>query len=84
VADNEIIPVPVITVFTKFDALWDEAYGQLRESGLGLTRAECKRRAPDHAKEIFAKAKSWDRLYQARYPPKVHICLAGEPTTHFI
>jgi len=66
--------VPVIAVFTKLDALWDEAYGQLKNSGLG--RAECKRRTPDLAKEIFGKAKIWDRLCEALHPPKGHICLA--------
>ncbi|OAX33043.1 hypothetical protein K503DRAFT_869807 [Rhizopogon vinicolor AM-OR11-026] len=66
--------VPVIAVFTKFDALWDDAYGQLKESG--LTRVECRKMAPDRAKEIFANMKIWDRLRDTRYPPKDFVYLA--------
>ncbi|KAJ8594170.1 hypothetical protein M405DRAFT_809478, partial [Rhizopogon salebrosus TDB-379] len=68
--------VPVIAVFTKFDALWDDAYGQLKSSG--LTRRECSIRAPERAKEIFANAKIWDRLRETKYPPKDSVCVAGE------
>ncbi|OAX31366.1 hypothetical protein K503DRAFT_870657 [Rhizopogon vinicolor AM-OR11-026] len=66
--------VPVIAVFTKFDALWDDAFGQLRESG--LTRMESKRRTPEKAKEIFAQMKIWDRLHRTQYPPKDWVYLA--------
>jgi len=81
-ADNAFLPVPVIAVFTKFDALWDDAYEQLKDSG--LSRSECKRKAPEFAKAIFAKAKIWDRLCENPYPPKGHVYLAGELTTCFI
>ncbi|KAJ8593996.1 GTP-binding protein [Rhizopogon salebrosus TDB-379] len=67
--------VPVIGVFTKFDALWDDAYGQLKRSG--LTRRECSNRAPERAREIFADAKIWDRLRETQYPPKDCVCVAG-------
>ena len=80
--DNAFLPVPVIAVFTKFDALWDDAYEQLRDSG--LSRSEAKRKAPEFAKVIFAQAKIWDRLCGNRYPPKGHECLAGEFTTDFV
>ncbi|OAX31870.1 hypothetical protein K503DRAFT_38745 [Rhizopogon vinicolor AM-OR11-026] len=66
--------VPVITVITKFDALWIHAYRQLVESG--LTRIECKRMAPERAKEIFTNMKIWDRLRETRYPPKDWVYLA--------
>ncbi|OAX33231.1 hypothetical protein K503DRAFT_775825 [Rhizopogon vinicolor AM-OR11-026] len=66
--------VPVIAVFTKFDALWDDAYAQLKESG--LTRMESKRMAPEKAKEIFTNMKIWDRLRQTQYPPKDYVYLA--------
>ncbi|OAX30789.1 hypothetical protein K503DRAFT_704807, partial [Rhizopogon vinicolor AM-OR11-026] len=66
--------VPVIAVFTKFDALWDDAFGQLKESG--LTQLESKRRAPEKAKEICTKMKIWDRLRETQYPPKDCIYLA--------
>jgi len=81
VADNAFLPVPVIAVFTKFDALWDNAYEQLKDSG--LSRSESLREAPEFAKAIFAKAKIWDRLCENQYPPKAHVYLAGE-STHFV
>ena len=82
VADSAFVPVPVIAVFTKFDALWDNAYEQLKDSG--LSRRESSSKAPEFAKAIFAKAKIWDRLCENRYPPKDHVYLAGELTTHFV
>src|SRR5882757_8131310 len=82
VADDAFASVPVIAVFTKFDALWDDAYGQLKESG--LTRMECKRMAPEKAKEIFTNMKIWDRLRETRYPPKDYVYLAGVSTHDFI
>jgi hypothetical protein len=81
VTDRAFASVPVIAVFTKFDALYDDAYGQLRRSG--LTRRESSNRAPEGAKEIFANAKIWDRLHETQYPPKDCVCLAGESTCDF-
>jgi len=72
----------VIAVFTKFDALWDDAFGQLRESG--STRMESKRMAPEKAKEIFTNMKIWDRLRGTQYPPKDYVYLAGVSTHDFI
>jgi hypothetical protein len=71
-----VFPVPVIAVFTKFDALYDDAYGQLRDSG--LTRGESSKRAPELAKEIFANAGIWGRLCDTPYPPKDYACLVGQ------
>ena len=82
VTDYGFDSVPVIAVFTKFDALWVKAYGQLKK--LGLTRVECKRMAPDRAKEIFADMKIWDRLRDTRYPPKDFVYLAGVSTDDFV
>ena len=82
VADDGFASVPVIAVFTKFDALWDDAFGQLRE--LGLTRMESKRMVPEKAKEIFTNMKIWDRLRESRYPPKACVYLAGVSTHDFI
>jgi hypothetical protein len=80
--DYAVASVPVIAVFTKFDALWDDAYGQLKRSG--LTRRECSNRAPELAREILADAKIWDRLRKAQYPPKDCVCVAGESTCDLI
>ena len=82
VADDGFASVPVIAVFTKFDALWDDAFGQLRESG--LTRMESKRLVPEKAKEIFTNMKIWDRLRETQYPPKDYVYLAGVSTPDLI
>jgi hypothetical protein len=82
VTDYAFASVPVIAVFTKFDALWDDAYGQLKSSG--LARRECSIRAPERAKEIFANAKIWDRLRETKHPPKDSVCMAGKSTCDFV
>src|SRR5882757_9264171 len=82
VTDDGFVSVPVIAVFTKFDALWDAAFGQLKESG--LTWMESKRVAPERAKEIFTNMKIWDRLRETQYPPKDCVYLAGVSTHHLI
>jgi len=82
VTHNAFLPVPVIAVFTKFDALWDDAYEQLKDSG--LSRSESLREAPEFAKTIFTNAKIWDRLCENRYPPKGHVYLAGELIAHCV
>jgi hypothetical protein len=81
-ADDGLDSVPVIVVFTKFDVLWDDAYGQLKESG--LTQMECKRMVPEKAKEILTSMKIWDRLCKTQYPPKDWVYLAGASTLDFI
>jgi hypothetical protein len=78
VTDCAFASAPVIAVFTKFDALWGDAYGQLKRSG--FSRRECSNRAPEHAKEIFANLKIWDRLCETQYPPKDCVCTACEWT----
>src|SRR5947209_1977434 len=82
VADDGFVSVPVIAVFTKFDALWDDAFGQLKKSG--LTRMESKRMAPEKAKEIFTNMRIWDRLRETQYPPKDCVYLAGVSSDDFI
>ena len=80
--DCAFASVPVIAVFTKFDALWGDAYGQLKKSG--LSRRECSNGAPERAKEIFADAKIWDRLRETKYPPKDSVSVSGESTCGLI
>jgi hypothetical protein len=72
----------VIAVFTKFDALLGDAYGQLKRSG--VARKERSIRAPERAQEIFANAKIWDRLRETKYPPKDSVRMAGESTCDFV
>ncbi|KAJ8583001.1 hypothetical protein M405DRAFT_829652 [Rhizopogon salebrosus TDB-379] len=61
--------VPVIAVFTKFDALWAVALGQLRRTP-GLTRKDIFEGTPKRVEEIFTNANIWGRLCETRHPPK--------------
>ncbi|KAG2052575.1 hypothetical protein BDR06DRAFT_957630 [Suillus hirtellus] len=68
--------IPVIVLFTKFDALYDEAYAQLRKKGTPWKDA--KGLAPKHAEESFAIGWQLKFLYDSKKiqrPPKCHICL---------
>ncbi|KZP15899.1 hypothetical protein FIBSPDRAFT_895415 [Athelia psychrophila] len=64
--------VPVIVIFTKFDAMDDKAFGELIEQGLSTD--EARARAPDHAAVIFERDLK-DVLYGMKYPPKSHVLL---------
>ena len=74
--------VPVVVVFTKFDALSVVAFGELSKTS-GLPRSKIFDMIPEYAKKIFANAKIWDQLRGLRYPPKNYVCLAGEWTHQF-
>ncbi|KAG1838617.1 hypothetical protein C8R48DRAFT_666797 [Suillus tomentosus] len=70
--------IPVIVLFTKFDALYDESYAQLKSQGASMEEAE--ERAPKHAEESFAIGSQLKFLYdpkKIRHPPKCHICLSN-------
>ncbi|KAJ8590864.1 hypothetical protein M405DRAFT_815336 [Rhizopogon salebrosus TDB-379] len=67
--------VPVIAVFTKFDALSAVALGELRKTP-GLTRKDLFERTPKFVEEIFANANIWGRLCGTRHPPKNYVRLA--------
>jgi hypothetical protein len=75
--------VPVIAVFTKFDALSSVALGQLRKIVPSLTRKDLFERAPKRVEEIFTNAKIWGRLCETRYPPKDYVRLASRLTHPF-
>ena len=66
--------MPVILIFTKFDALHCEAFDTLEEEG--HDRNEALHLAPGRAvsdfEPVFVKQRK-----QWRYPPKDHIILAG-------
>jgi hypothetical protein len=74
--------VPVIAVFTKFDALSAVALGELRRTP-GLTRKDLFERTPKRVEEIFANANIWGRLCRTRHPPKNYVRLAGKLMHHF-
>jgi hypothetical protein len=69
--------VPVIAVFTKFDALSAVALGELRKTP-GLTRNDIFERTTERVEEIFANANIWGRLCGTRHPPKNYVRLASK------
>lgn len=69
-----LLAVPVIAIFTKFDALEDAAFGNLINEG--ISSEDAWKQAPARAIADFEKGYLGD-LYGVRYPPKGHICLRG-------
>ncbi|KAG1777992.1 GTP-binding protein [Suillus placidus] len=71
--------IAVMVLFTKFDALYDVAYAQLKSMGKSMEEAE--ELAPKHAEESFAMGSQLKFLYHSkdiRRPPKRHICLPSK------
>ncbi|KIM19794.1 hypothetical protein M408DRAFT_334266 [Serendipita vermifera MAFF 305830] len=64
--------VPVIVVFTKFDALDDKAYDTLRKNN--LSRSDARKEAPKHAVIEFEQ-RHLNSFYTKPYPPKRHVYL---------
>ncbi|KAG1864502.1 hypothetical protein C8R48DRAFT_798196, partial [Suillus tomentosus] len=65
--------IPVIVVFTKFDALYDVAYTQLKKEG--KSRKDAQELAPKHAEETFPDGPQLKFLKGVKWPPKGHVCL---------
>ncbi|KAG2151497.1 hypothetical protein DEU56DRAFT_554206 [Suillus clintonianus] len=68
--------IPVIVLFTKFDALYDDIYAELISKG--ISRSDAQALAPQHAREAFANGPQLTLLYSRngnQHPPKCHICL---------
>ncbi|KAG1810336.1 GTP-binding protein [Suillus plorans] len=65
--------VPVIILFTKFDALYDVAFKQLKKNG--TPRQDATTQAPKHAEESFANGPQLRFLNDLPRPPKCHVCL---------
>ncbi|KAG1810344.1 GTP-binding protein [Suillus plorans] len=65
--------IPVIILFTKFDALYDIAFKQLKKSK--IPPEDAATRAPKHAEESFANGPQLKRLKDLPPPPKCHVCL---------
>ncbi|KAF7973843.1 hypothetical protein HWV62_14132 [Athelia sp. TMB] len=64
--------VPVIAIFTKFDAMDDKAFAELLKQG--ASDDEARVRAPNHAVAMFDQdIKHF--LYETKYPPKGHVLL---------
>ncbi|KAG2045970.1 hypothetical protein BDR06DRAFT_899966 [Suillus hirtellus] len=65
--------IPVIILFTKFDAFYDVAFKQLRDNG--TPRKDATTLAPKHAEELFANGPQLKFLNGLPRPPKCHVCL---------
>ncbi|KAG2135156.1 hypothetical protein DEU56DRAFT_401094 [Suillus clintonianus] len=68
--------IPVIVVFTKFDALYDVEFARLLREG--RSRKDAKALAPKHAEEAFTNGPQLRILYHSKdiqRPPKCHVCL---------
>ncbi|KZP25588.1 hypothetical protein FIBSPDRAFT_687362, partial [Athelia psychrophila] len=71
--------VPVIVLFTKFDAMDDKAFTELRRSG--VSTADARVQAPGHAVQMFERDLR-DVLYGMKYPPKSHVLLRDMNEPH--
>ena len=67
------ISVPVLVLFTKFDALLVHALGELEEENDDATLEAL----PARAMEIFERYKLPLRLAECTYPPKSHVTMEG-------
>jgi GTP-binding protein EngB required for normal cell division len=65
--------IPVIVLFTKFDALYDVEFRKLRQEG--KPRKDAKELAPKRAEDSFAKGPQLKFLKDVPWPPKCHVCL---------
>ena len=69
-----IFQVPVVLIFTKFDALQDKCYHKLRSQG--KNHQEAKDAMHELANKIFQN-EYLSRVLATDFPPKAYICLAG-------
>jgi hypothetical protein len=68
--------VPVIAIFTKFDALHTVAFGELRAQGKGIQEALAM--APKQAEEMFKDNNYYGMLQATEFPPRSCVCMGGE------
>lgn len=83
IIDSFQFPVPVIVLFTKFDALYDVEFAKLKSEG--ASRKDAKELAPKHARESFANGVQVKLLYDPennKCPPKCHVCLPSKLIDH--
>ena len=66
--------MPIVLIFTKFDALEDMCYNKLRSQGKNHQEAEDLMH--EFANNIFQN-EYLSRVLATDFPPKAHICLAG-------
>ena len=68
--------VPVIAIFTKFDALHTVAFSELTEQGMGSEEALAI--APQRAEQMFKDKDYYGRLQAKAFPPRNCMCMGGE------
>ncbi|KAG1799637.1 hypothetical protein EV424DRAFT_1648081 [Suillus variegatus] len=78
--------VPVIAVFTKFEALRPVAYGEIKKEIKGVSAEERSKRIAQRVEELFTKTGVCDRLCdpENRTRPKFHVRLENmnKPNTN--
>ncbi|KAG1778243.1 hypothetical protein EV702DRAFT_968225, partial [Suillus placidus] len=77
---NDQSSVPVVAIFTKFEALRPFAYGEIKKQLKGLSREECSKRIAQRVEELFTNTGVWDRLCdpENRARPKSHVRLESK------
>jgi hypothetical protein len=76
ISDMQLL-VPVIVVFTKFDAHDDEAYEGLKNEG--ISPDDAANQAQSRAIEDFQKTCMSLPIFTSNYPPKAYVILWGMP-----
>jgi len=69
--------IPIVVLFTKFDALVPVAMGELAPVDRQLPIQERKLKAKLLIEEIFNRADVWGRLSKMMYPPKSCVRIEG-------
>ena len=72
-----ICSVPVIVLFTKFDALLPVAMGKLSPADRRLPLQDRVSKAEPLVEEIFNRADAWGRLSQMKHAPKSCVKIGG-------
>jgi len=67
--------VPVVLIFTKFDALELKCYSKLLEEG--KSHEEASIQVPELANKTF-QDQYLPRVLSAKFPPKAYVCLSGK------
>jgi hypothetical protein len=75
--------VPVIAIFTKFDARDDIAYQELEDLGSEVTVAAAMKRAEEMLLENDVSRIIGEKK-EINYPPASYICLRGSFVSSFI
>jgi hypothetical protein len=77
---NDHDSVPVVVVFTKFEALRPVAFGEIKKEVKGLSAEERSRRIAQRVEELFMNTGVLDRLSDTnnRARPKSHVRLQSK------